>query len=109
MVLIGLGFKGFGCSRTGVDAGCCEGRKRHGGVSTTPKAAAFAVLLRILYVAFPALHSHWQPLVWWMAALSMTFGNLGALRQQNVKRMLAYSSIACRVHSGCVHRPLSPD
>ena len=66
-------------------------------MSTAPKAAAFAVLLRILYSAFPNYHANWMPLIWIMAALSMTIGNLGALRQQNVKRMLAYSSIA---HAG---------
>jgi NADH-quinone oxidoreductase subunit N len=66
-------------------------------MSTAPKAAAFAVLLRIAYQAFPALHAYWVPLLWVIAALSMTIGNLGALRQKSVKRMLAYSSIA---HAG---------
>jgi NADH-quinone oxidoreductase subunit N len=55
------------------------------------------VLLRIVYELFPNLHSVWAPLLWIIAALSMTVGNLAALRQQNVKRMLAYSSIA---HAG---------
>src|SRR6202167_437893 len=63
-------------------------------MSTAPKAAAFAVLLRIAYGSYPALHAHWFVLIWIMAAMSMTIGNLGALRQHNVKRMLAYSSIA---------------
>jgi NADH-quinone oxidoreductase subunit N len=63
-------------------------------MSTGPKAAAFAVLLRIL----PGLHAPgWFWLVWVAAALSMTLGNLGALMQSNVKRLLAYSSIA---HAG---------
>jgi NADH-quinone oxidoreductase subunit N len=66
-------------------------------MSTAPKAAAFAVLLRVVYGAFPLLHAHWVPVLWWLAALSMTIGNLGALRQRNVKRLLAYSSIA---HAG---------
>ncbi|MGA7884793.1 MAG: NADH-quinone oxidoreductase subunit N [Acidobacteriaceae bacterium] len=66
-------------------------------MSTAPKAAAFAVLLRIVYGAFPLLHAHWVPILWWLAVLSMTIGNLGALRQRNVKRLLAYSSIA---HAG---------
>ena len=66
-------------------------------MSTAPKAAAFAVLLRVVYELFPTLHSVWSPLLWVVAALSMTVGNLAALRQQNVKRMLAYSSIA---HAG---------
>jgi NADH-quinone oxidoreductase subunit N len=66
-------------------------------MSTAPKAAAFALLLRVAYEIFPTLHSVWAPLLWIVAALSMTVGNLAALRQQNVKRMLAYSSIA---HAG---------
>jgi len=66
-------------------------------MSTAPKAAAFAVLLRIVYELFPNLHAVWSPLLWVVAVLSMTVGNLAALRQQNVKRMLAYSSIA---HAG---------
>jgi NADH-quinone oxidoreductase subunit N len=66
-------------------------------MSTGPKVAAFAVLLRIAFGALPLLHAHWVPLLWWLAAISMTIGNLGALRQRNVKRLLAYSSIA---HAG---------
>ena len=66
-------------------------------MSTGPKAAAFAFLLRIVYEMFPSLHSVWAPLLWVIAVVSMTVGNLAALRQQNVKRMLAYSSIA---HAG---------
>ena len=63
-------------------------------MSTGPKAAAFAVLLRIL---FAAAAPGWFWLVWVSAALSMCLGNLGALVQTNIKRMLAYSSIA---HAG---------
>jgi NADH-quinone oxidoreductase subunit N len=66
-------------------------------LSTAPKAAAFALLLRVVYEVFPSLHAIWSPLLWAVAVLSMTVGNLAALRQQNVKRMLAYSSIA---HAG---------
>jgi NADH-quinone oxidoreductase subunit N len=66
-------------------------------MSTAPKAAAFAVLLRVIYEVFPSERSYWAPLLWVVAVLSMTVGNLAALRQQNVKRMLAYSSIA---HAG---------
>jgi NADH-quinone oxidoreductase subunit N len=66
-------------------------------MSTAPKAAAFALLLRVVYEMFPSLHAVWSPLLWVVAVLSMTVGNLAALRQQNVKRMLAYSSIA---HAG---------
>jgi NADH-quinone oxidoreductase subunit N len=63
-------------------------------MSTGPKAAAFAVLLRVL---FGTSAPGWFWLIWVTAALSMTIGNLGALVQSNVKRMLAYSSIA---HAG---------
>lgn len=66
-------------------------------MSTAPKAAAFALLVRVLYEIFPTLRDTWTPLLWAVAVLSMTIGNLAALRQQNVKRMLAYSSIA---HAG---------
>jgi NADH-quinone oxidoreductase subunit N len=66
-------------------------------LSTAPKAAAFALLLRVVYEMFPNLRSIWAPLLWVVAVLSMTVGNLAALRQQNVKRMLAYSAIA---HAG---------
>jgi NADH-quinone oxidoreductase subunit N len=63
-------------------------------MSTGPKAAAFAVLLRVMFEAnVPG--RFW--LIWVSAALSMTLGNVGALVQDNVKRLLAYSSIA---HAG---------
>jgi NADH-quinone oxidoreductase subunit N len=65
-----------------------------GFMSTAPKAAAFAVLLRILFEAH-APGRLW--LIWLTAALSMTIGNICALVQNNVKRLLAYSSIA---HAG---------
>lgn len=62
-----------------------------GFMSTAPKAAVFAVMLRIiLQTGAPG----WLYLIWGSAVLSMTLGNLGALMQTNVKRMLAYSSIA---------------
>jgi NADH-quinone oxidoreductase subunit N len=63
-------------------------------MSTGPKAAAFAILLRVLFEA-RAPGYFW--LIWVSAALSMTIGNLGAMVQGNVKRLLAYSSIA---HAG---------
>ena len=68
-------------------------------LSTGPKAAAFAVFLRIFMTAFEPIGANWEPLVWCSALLSMTIGNFAALRQSNVKRMLAYSSIA---HAGYV-------
>ena len=68
-------------------------------MSTGPKAAAFALMLRVMFTAFGDLGAWWMPLIWISAALSMTIGNVGALLQNNVKRMLAYSSIA---HAGYV-------
>ena len=65
-----------------------------GFMSTAPKAAVFAVLLRIIFEVH-APGGFW--LVWLAAALSMTLGNIAALVQDNVKRLLAYSSIA---HAG---------
>ncbi len=65
-----------------------------GFMSTAPKAAAFAVLLRVVFT-INAPGRFW--LIWVAAALSMTLGNVGALVQTNVKRLLAYSSIA---HAG---------
>jgi len=66
-------------------------------LSTGPKAAAFAVALRIFMTALEPGGATWEPLVWFSALASMTIGNFAALRQSNVKRMLAYSSIA---HAG---------
>jgi len=66
-------------------------------MSTAPKTAAFALLLRVVYEMLPGLRPVWGPLLWGVAVISMTVGNLAALRQENVKRMLAYSSIA---HAG---------
>ena len=95
MILIGIGFKVSAAPFQVWTPDVYEGAPSPvvALMSTGPKVAAFAVLLRITYGAYPALHAHWQLLLWIMAALSMTVGNLGALRQQNVKRMLAYSSI----------------
>ena len=99
MVLIGLGFKVSAAPFQVWTPDVYEGAPSPvvALMSTGPKVAAFAVLLRILYGAYPLLHAHWLLLVWIMSAASMTVGNLGALRQHNVKRLLAYSSIA---HAG---------
>jgi NADH-quinone oxidoreductase subunit N len=99
MICIGIGFKVSAAPFQVWTPDVYEGAPSPvvGLMSTAPKVAAFAVLLRVLYGALPALHTHWVPIVWWLAVLSMTYGNLGALRQKNVKRLLAYSSIA---HAG---------
>ena len=61
------------------------------------KAAAFAAFARVFMSALGSLAASWTGLLWVMAALTMTVGNVTAVRQRNVKRMLAYSSIA---HAG---------
>jgi len=66
-------------------------------MSTAVKAAAFAALVRILLQAFAGVHPAWEQALWWLAAVTMVVGNLIALAQRSVKRMLAYSSIA---HAG---------
>lgn len=66
-------------------------------MATAVKAAAFAAFLRIFAVAFDGIYESWYAILWWIAVLTMVAGNLVALVQGNVKRMLAYSSIA---HAG---------
>ncbi len=66
-------------------------------LSTASKAAAFAVFARIFYVALHDFHLSWGNVLATIAALSMIVGNLAAITQDNVKRMLAYSSIS---HAG---------
>lgn len=66
-------------------------------LSTASKAAGLAVLIRLFITAFPQVDANWQLILAVLAALSMTIGNLVALAQKNLKRLLAYSSIA---HAG---------
>ncbi len=68
-------------------------------LSTASKAAAFAIFARIFYVALHHFRVDWQTILATIAALSMIVGNLAAITQDNVKRMLAYSSIG---HAGYV-------
>ena len=63
-------------------------------LSVGPKAAGFAVLIRVLVVALPAYEVNWTAILSLVAIITMTVGNLVALWQTNMKRMLAYSSIA---------------
>ena len=68
-------------------------------LSVGPKIGAFAVALRLFVAALGPLKADWLPIVIVLAALTMTLGNLVAITQDNVKRMLAYSSIA---HTGYI-------
>jgi NADH-quinone oxidoreductase subunit N len=99
MMIVGLGFKVSAAPFHVWTPDVYQGAPAPvvGLMSTAPKAAAFAVLLRITFSGFPAMEHRWSLLIWLLAALSMTIGNLGALKQTDVKRMLAYSSIA---HAG---------
>jgi NADH-quinone oxidoreductase subunit N len=63
-------------------------------LSVASKAAGFVALLELIFVGFFGQEKVWQPLFWTLAALTMTVGNLVALRQTNIVRLLAYSSVA---------------
>lgn len=68
-------------------------------MSVAAKAGGFAALLRVFLAGFPELAASWAPAVMWLAALTMTWGNIAAIAQTNIKRMLAFSSIA---HAGYI-------
>lgn len=68
-------------------------------MATGSKAAGFAALMRFMISMDAATHTGWQDIVWVIAAATMILGNVIALKQTNVKRMLAYSSIA---HAGYI-------
>ena len=70
-----------------------------GFLSGAAKAAGFAVFIRVLMTGIPLDSANWENLLWLLAVLTMTVGNVMALQQNEVKRMLAYSSIA---HAGYV-------
>jgi NADH-quinone oxidoreductase subunit N len=64
-----------------------------------PKAAAFAIMLRVFLGGFGSIADRWMPFVWGVALATMIVGNFAAILQSNIKRLLAYSSIA---HAGYV-------
>ncbi|HWZ96372.1 MAG TPA: NADH-quinone oxidoreductase subunit N [Candidatus Dormibacteraeota bacterium] len=100
MILIGLGFKVAAAPFQVWTPDVYEGAPTPVTAlfSAGPKAAAFALLLRI-FASVPAATHYWFWAFWVLAALTMFLGNLGALVQTNVKRLLAYSSIA---HAGYI-------
>jgi NADH-quinone oxidoreductase subunit N len=65
-----------------------------GFMAAATKVAAFGALLRVVYVALPPLHEQWRPVLWAIAILTMAVGTVTAVNQADVKRMLAYSSVA---------------
>ncbi|MEY4045210.1 MAG: NADH-quinone oxidoreductase subunit [Actinomycetota bacterium] len=73
-------------------------------LSVASKAAGFVALVTVVFVAVPGSHEVWQPVFWILSALTMTVGNVMALRQTNIVRMLAYSSVA---QGGFILMPLA--
>jgi NADH-quinone oxidoreductase subunit N len=65
-----------------------------GFMAAATKVAAFGALLRVVYVALPPLHDQWRPVLWTISILTMAVGTITAVNQTDVKRMLAYSSVA---------------
>ncbi|MBV9353748.1 MAG: NADH-quinone oxidoreductase subunit NuoN, partial [Mycobacterium sp.] len=65
-----------------------------GFMAAATKVAAFGALIRVVYVALTPLHAQWRPVLWAIAILTMTVGTVTAVNQNDVKRLLAYSSIA---------------
>jgi NADH-quinone oxidoreductase subunit N len=65
-----------------------------GFMAAATKVAAFGALLRVVYVALPPLHDQWRPVLWAISILTMTVATITAVNQTDVKRMLAYSSVA---------------
>ncbi|HSJ71222.1 MAG TPA: NADH-quinone oxidoreductase subunit N [Acidimicrobiia bacterium] len=63
-------------------------------LSVGSKGAGFVALLSVCYLAFPTITDVWGPIMWIVAALSMTVGNVVAIKQTNIIRLLGYSSIA---------------
>nr|MDP9165572.1 NADH-quinone oxidoreductase subunit NuoN [Actinomycetota bacterium] len=68
-------------------------------MASATKIAAFGAMLRIFYVALPGFKDDWRPLMWAVAILTMVVGTVTAVSQTDIKRMLAYSSIA---HAGFI-------
>ena len=73
-------------------------------LSVASKAAGFVALVVLIYTAFPLAQDVWQPFIWVLSALTMTVGNVLALKQNNIVRMIAYSSIS---QGGFVLMPLA--
>ncbi|MEN9553415.1 MAG: NADH-quinone oxidoreductase subunit [Actinomycetota bacterium] len=73
-------------------------------LSVASKAAGFVALVTVVYVGFPGSFDVWQPVFWILSALTMTLGNVMALKQTNIVRMLAYSSVA---QGGFILMPLA--
>lgn len=101
LLLVGFGFKVAAAPFHMWTPDVYEGAPTpiSGYMAAAVKAGAFAAFLRVWLEAFGSAYTQWHLAVWWLAAITMVVGNVVALAQQNLKRLLAYSSIA---HSGFV-------
>jgi NADH-quinone oxidoreductase subunit N len=101
LILIGLGFKVSAVPFHMWTPDVYQGAPTPvtGFMSVTAKAGGFAALLRVFLIAFPAIGDYLLPVMWSLAVLTMSLGNVVAVVQSNIKRMLAYSSIA---HAGYI-------
>ncbi len=101
LIFVGLAFKLSAAPFQGWAPDVYQGAPApvSGFMTVGPKAAAFAVLIRIFTLALGSMSDRWLPIFWGVALATMLVGNLAALWQTNIKRMLAYSSIA---HAGYV-------
>lgn len=99
LILVGFGFKISGVPFHFWSPDVYEGAPTPitAFISTASKAAGFAVLVRVMLAVFPAIDAYWSVILAAMAVATMTLGNLLAIVQTNIKRLLAYSSIA---HAG---------
>ena len=99
LILVGLGFKVSILPFHFWAPDVYEGAPTpvSGFLSTASKAAGFAVLVRLFFVAFPGFSVSWTWILAILSAITMTLGNLLTLQQTNIKRLLAYSSVA---HAG---------
>jgi NADH-quinone oxidoreductase subunit N len=68
-------------------------------MATVVKTAAFAAFFRLFSTCFAGVAGHWTDVLWWMVVLTLFVGNISAVRQKSLKRMLAYSSVA---HAGYI-------
>jgi len=101
LILVGLGFKVSAVPFHMWTPDVYQGAPTPvtGFMSVAAKAGGFAALLRVFVVALPGLSDSLVPLLWTLSALTMFLGNFVAIAQRNIKRMLAYSSIA---HAGYI-------
>ena len=101
LLLVGLGFKVAAVPFHTWTPDVYQGAPTPvtGFMASATKAAGFAALLRVFLVAFPLYRTDWRPAVWVLAVLTLLVGSIGAALQTDVKRLLAYSSIA---HAGYV-------